>query len=307
MSKRIIVTGGSGKAGRNIIAHLLAQGYEVLNLDLAPLTGPLAEKVHTLHVDLSNTGQVYSALTSHFHLSEPFREPLNQLPDAVIHLAAHARNMIVPDSETFRGNALATYNVIEAACRLGIKKIITASTICVYGVGFAEGDVDFPAFPVDEDLDVNPMDTYAISKMCGERVARGFVRRFGVDIYVLRIGRLVEPQEYAEAMFDSYVKEPHLWKVHGWSYTDARDLGQMCERAILTNGLGFQVFNATNDEITNFAASTSEFLKEQCPNVPFTRDIEGREAPISNRKIKALLGFRQEHPWQKYYPNAQQE
>ncbi|KAL4894383.1 hypothetical protein BDV59DRAFT_207050 [Aspergillus ambiguus] len=306
MSKRIIVTGGSGKAGKHIITHLISQGHEVLNLDLVPLAGPLADKVHTLHVDLTNTGQVYSALTSHFHLSEPFREPLTQVADAIIHLAAHARNMIVADNETFRGNALSTYNVIEAACRLGIKKIITASTICVYGVGFAEGDVDFPAFPVDEELDVNPMDTYAISKMCGERISRGFVRRFGVNIYVLRIGRLVEAHEYAEAMFDSYVKEPHLWKVHGWSYADARDLAQMCERAVFTDGLGFQVFNATNDEITNFSTSTMDFLKEQCPNVPFTRDLEAREAPISNRKTKALLGFRQQHSWQKYYPKAQE-
>jgi nucleoside-diphosphate-sugar epimerase len=79
--------------------------------------------------------------------------------------------MIVPDSETLRTNAVSTYSVVEAACRLKIKKIILASSITVYGVSFAQGNVDFPSFPVDEDVDSNPMDTYAISKICGERIA----------------------------------------------------------------------------------------------------------------------------------------
>lgn len=130
--------------------------------------------------------------------------------------------MIVPDNETFRGNALSTYNVIEAACRLGTKKIVTASSVTVYDVSYAEGDVDYPSFPVHEDVDTNPMDTYAISKVCGERIARGFARRFGTDIYVLNIGPVIAPHEYKVAVFDSYIKTPEKWAAHGWGYTDAR-------------------------------------------------------------------------------------
>lgn len=240
-------------------------------------------------------------MTTHFKLTEPFREPLNLTPDAVIHLAGYARNMIVPDNETFRGNALSTYNVIEAASRLKIKKIVTASSLTVYGVSFAEGDVEYPSFPVDEEVDANPMDTYAISKVCGERVARGFARRFGCDIYVLRIGAVIAPHEYKGETFESYVETPDKWAVHGWAYTDARDLGQMCDLAVRKDGLGFQIFNAVNDEITNYATSTGEFLRRVCPGVPFTREIEGREAPVSNRKIREMLGFCQKHPWQMYY------
>lgn len=301
MAKRIIVTGGSGKAGQHIIPYLLDQGHSILNLDLHPLPPSLANRVHTIRVDLTDSGQVYSAFTSHFRLTEPFREPLGLVPDAVIHLAGYARNMIVPDSETFRGNALSTYNVIEAACRLNIRKIVMASSVSVYGVSFAEGDVEFPSFPVHEDVDVDPMDTYAISKVCGERVARGFARRFGIDIYALRIGPLVAPDEYAGATFESYVRDPEQWGVHGWGYTDARDLGQMCDLAVRKDGLGFQVFNAVNDEITNYTASTTEFLARVCPNVPITRALGPRETPVTNKKIKELLGFRQNHPWQMYY------
>ncbi|KAJ5236088.1 hypothetical protein N7489_006179 [Penicillium chrysogenum] len=281
MGKRIVITGGSGKAGQHIIRYLLQQGHDLLNLDLVPLPAELEERVHTLRVDLTNTGQVYSALGSHFHLSEPFREPLGLVPDAVIHMAGYSRNMIVPDEETFRSNT-------------------SAISITVYGVSYAEGDVDYPSFPVDETVDANPMDTYAISKVCGESIARGFARRYGRDIYILRIGRIVAPEEYKQSMFRSYVENPEKWAPHGWAYIDARDLGQMCDRAVQKDGLGFQIFNAVNDGITNYE-NTAEFLARVCPGVPVTRELGAREAPICNRKIKELLGFREEHHWMKYY------
>ncbi|KAK0111154.1 hypothetical protein ONS95_001531 [Cadophora gregata] len=302
--KRIIVTGGSGKAGQYIIPHLLSRGHEILNLDLTVPSQPIPD-VHTIKTDLTSSGQVFNALTSPFKLTQPF--PIHshpfQPPDAVIHLAGHARNMLVPDNETFRVNTVGTYNVIEAACKLGIPKIIIASSVCVYGVTFGEGDVDFTSFPIDEEIDVNPTDTYSISKLCGERIARGFARRFGTDIYALRIGALITPEEYKTDVFNAYIEKPEEWKVHGWSYTDARDLGEMCERCVRVDGLEWQVFNATNDEITNFVSrdgSTEGFLKRMCPETPFTRNIGRREAPMSNRKMKEMLGFEEQHNWRKY-------
>ncbi|KAF5584445.1 UDP-glucose 4-epimerase [Fusarium pseudocircinatum] len=289
MSKRIIVTGGSGKAGRYIIKYLLAQGHPILNLDLLPLPAELSQNVHTLRCDLTDGGQVYSALSSHFRLTEPFRERNNDPPDAVLHLAGIARNMLVPDIETFRINTLGTYNTIEASCRLGVKKIILASSVCVNGVTYAEGDIDFEAFPVDESHGTNPMDVYSLSKICAERTARSFATRFGVDIYALRIGAIVAPEEYNK-VFHSYINHVEKWKVHGWSYVDARDLGKMCSLALNRVGLGHQVFNATNDEITN-ERNTTELLKEKCPNTPFSRVLGIQEAPMSNVKIKELLGF----------------
>lgn len=70
-----------------------------------------------------------------------------------------------------------------------------------------------------------------------------------------------------------------------------------------TNGLGYQVFNAVNDGISN-ECDTMEFLHEQCPNVPITRTMHHDEAPISNEKIRALLGFREEFKWQMFVDSA---
>ncbi|KAJ5699008.1 hypothetical protein N7462_001013 [Penicillium macrosclerotiorum] len=294
---RIVVTGGSGKAGQSIIAELLDAGHTILNLDLMPMGH---SSVYTLKTDLADSGQVFNALSGQWTLTEPFPEGLPPRPDAVIHMAGYARNMLVPDNETFRANTQGTYNIIDAACKLGIRKIIIASSVTVYGVSFAQGDASYTSFPIEEDQDVNPTDTYAIAKLCNERVARGFATRYGADIYILRIGHVIGPEEYNEDIFYSYVHEPELWKVHGWSYTDARDLGGMCEAGLQKSGLGFQVFNATNDTITN-PNPTEQFLRAQFPGIPITRALEEFEAPLSNAKIKRLLGFREKHPWRKHF------
>ncbi|KAJ5110070.1 Nascent polypeptide-associated complex subunit beta [Penicillium argentinense] len=290
-------------AGQYVISELLSAGHQILNLDLMPMSHP---DVHTLKTDLADSGQVFNALSGQWQLHEPFPEGLPPRPDAVIHLAGYARNMLVPDNETFRANTQGTYNIVEAACKLGIRKVILASSVTVYGVSFAQGDADYPYFPIDEDQDVNPTDTYAIAKLCNERVARGFAARFGIDIYILRIGRVIEPEEYNDDIFYSYVHEPALWKVHGWSYIDVRDLGRMCDAALRTDGLGFQVFNATNDAMTNFKR-TEEFLKEHYPNTPIVRALEEFEVPLSNAKIKRLLGFQEKHPWKKYFTLAEKK
>jgi nucleoside-diphosphate-sugar epimerase len=302
MSQRIIVTGGSGKVGRYVVEVLLRQGYQVLNLDLKPFPVDTSiEPPHTTIVDLSDGAQVYSALLSHFRLSEPFVPvvPLNTAPDAIVHLAGYARNMIVSDTELFRQNTQAAYNVVEASCRLGIKKIILASTVCVYGVTYADGDVSYPSFPIDENIDCNPMDVYSLSKLVAERTGRTFARRFDVDVYALRIGAVIAPDEYEQA-FTRYDSSPQAAKSHGWSYTDARDLGHMCHCCIERNGLGFEIFNATNDESVN-RRNIMDLLREVCPETPFTRDLDDHEAPMTNRKARKLLGFRAQHKWQSYY------
>lgn len=272
--------------------------HQVLNLDLVDFPDPNAG-VFTLKTDLTQSGQVFNALTTHYNFAGYETGKPEGPPDVVIHFAAYARNMLVPDNECFSANVTATYNVIEAASKLGVKKIIIASSETTYGVCFSEGDTDYHSFPLEEDYDVDPMDSYALSKICGEKTARGFARRFGNDIYVLRVGNVVEPHEY-ERDFPTHVNEPMTRKRNAWSYIDARDLGQMCDLAIQKSGLGFQIFNATNSFITT-KVPTKQFLQEVAPNTPITREMDEWEAPLSNKKIKDVLGFKDEHDWRQYY------
>lgn len=279
-----------------MIPELVKRGYEVLNLDLVPLNYP---GVFDLKVDLTDSGQVFNALTSHFGFAGYDTPGPPQPPDAVIHFAAFSRVLLVPDNECFKGNVMSTYNVIEAACKLGVKKIVIASSETTYGVCFSEGDTDYHSFPLEEDYDNDPMDSYALSKLVGERTARVFSRRYGgADIYALRIGNVIVPQDY-ETVFSTFVNKPETRKRNAWSYIDARDLGQICALCVEKDGLGFQVFNATNDTITT-KMPTEEFLKQTCPNVPITRKMGEWEGPLSNRKIREVLGFKEDHDWRKY-------
>ncbi|BDA83323.1 UDP-glucose 4-epimerase [Aureimonas sp. SA4125] len=294
MSKRIVFTGGTGKAGRHVVPYLVDKGHEVLNVDLVPLDHP---GVNTLIADVADSGQVFNALSSHFGL-DGFETGQGPAPiDAVVHFAAVPRVLIRPDNETFRINTVSTYNVIEAAVKLGIRKIIIASSETTYGVCFAEGDKDYHSFPLEEDYDIDPMDSYGLSKVVNEKTARAFAMRSGADIYALRIGNVIEPHEYD--MFPAFLDDPMSRKRNAWSYIDARDLGQIVDLCLGKDGLGFQVFNAVNDTITA-DLPTAEFLAKYCPDIALTRELGPREAPLSNRKIREVLGFEDVHDWRKY-------
>lgn len=291
---RILFTGGSGKAGRHAVRYLTEQGHRVLNIDLVPLD---QDGVDNLLVDITDSGQVFNALSSYANFDE--LEPGTGVPsfDAVVHFAAIPRILIKPDNETFRVNTLGTYNVLEAAVKLGIKKIVIASSETTYGICFADGRADPDSLPVDEEYDVNPMDSYALSKVLNEQTARAFQRRSGADIYALRISNVIEPDEYE--LFPGFLENLGQRRRNFFGYIDARDLGQIVDRCLKTDGLGFQVFNAGND--TNVAnVPTYELINEFFPGVPVTRELDTDEALYSNRKIKEVLGFVEEHNWRQY-------
>ena len=222
MAKRIVFTGGSGKAGKHVVPWLMAKGHDILNLDLKPLDCP---GVNTLYTDVTDSGQVFNALSCHFGFEGYDTGKGPAKVDAVVHFAAIPRILLQPDNVTFTANVASTYNVVEAAMKLGIRKVIIASSETTYGVCFAEGDKDYHHFPLEEDYDVDPMDSYGLSKVVNEKTARAFAMRYGADIYALRIGNVIEPHEYDR--FPAFMADPPSRKRNAWSYIDARDLAQI--------------------------------------------------------------------------------
>lgn len=288
---KILFTGGTGKAGRHVLPWLFDQGHQILNFDLLPFEHP---GIRTLLGDITDGAQVFNAMTSHFDFDGLKGGAAAGPVDAVVHFAAIPRIMVCPDNETYRINVMGTYNIIEAAMKLGICKVVIASSETTYGVCFAEGDKDFHSFPLDEAYDVDPMDSYGLSKVVNEKTARAFAMRFKADIYALRIGNVIEPHEYDR--FPGFVANPETRKRNAWSYIDARDLGQIVHLCLQKDGLGYQVFNAVNDTITA-DMPTAEFLARWAPKTPVTRPMVGDEAPLSNRKAREVLGFKEQHNW----------
>ncbi|PUB18751.1 NAD-dependent epimerase/dehydratase family protein [Yoonia sediminilitoris] len=288
---RIFFTGGSGKAGKWAIRHLQAQGHVVVNIDKQPSGLDCSE----LLVDLCDAGQVIGAMSQYADFHE--LEPGTGVPkyDAVVHFAAVPRVMIGTDGECFRQNTLSTYNVVEAAVKLGVPKIIFASSETTYGVCFADGEVKPDYVPVDEEHPTVPHDSYAMSKVCNEATGRSFQARSGADIYGLRINNVIEPHEYAEN-FPAFMKDPGLRRRNIFAYIDARDLGHMVDCCLKTDGLGYEVFNVSNDDMS-VGITSDAVIAQFYPDVPVKRDMRPDETFYANDKAKRMVGFAPQHSW----------
>ena len=289
---RILFTGGSGKAGRHVVAHLAGLGHRVLNLDRVPLGHP---GVQDRIADITDAGQVYDAMSGWAGFDE--LEPGTGVPrfDAVVHFAAVPRIMLVPDGECFRVNAVGTYNVIDAALRFGVRKVVFASSETTYGICFADGERRPEYLPVDEDHPTLPEDSYAMSKVANEVTARSFQRRSGADVYGLRINNVIEPHEYA-ALVPGWRADPGSRRRNVFAYIDARDLARMVERCLAVDGLGYEVFNVANDD-RSVDLATDALLARFYPGVPVRGEIGPNGTLYANAKARAMLGFRPGHSW----------
>src|SRR4051812_18088136 len=128
--KKIVVTGGSGKAGRAVVRDLVEHGYDVLNVDIAP---PAERSTPFLKIDLTDFGQTVEALKG---------------ADAVVHLAAIPAPGLMSDETTFSINVSSTYNIFSAATMLKLQRVVWASSETTLGLPF---DDPVPHYaPIDE-------------------------------------------------------------------------------------------------------------------------------------------------------------
>lgn len=289
---RVFFTGGAGKAGRHAVAYLLERGHRVLNVDLLPLD---ISGVDNRIADITDAGQIFDVMASYAGFDE--LEPGTGVPkfDAVVHFAAIPRLLLKSDNECFRVNTLGTYNVIDAAVKFGVGKIVFASSETTYGICFAEGERKPDYLPIDEEHPTLPEDSYAMSKVVNEATARSFQSRSGFDIYGLRINNVIEPHEYKEN-FPKYLGNPVLRRRNIFSYIDARDLGHMVDRCLAVDGLGYQVFNVSNDN-HSVGLTTSELIAQFYQGVPLRKEMAQDQTFYANAKAKELLGFQPKHDW----------
>ncbi|NIZ09614.1 NAD(P)-dependent oxidoreductase [Pseudooceanicola sp. HF7] len=292
---RIMFTGGSGKAGRHAIAHLIEQGHRVLNVDRVPLDMP---GVETRIADITDAGQVFDIMASYAGLDE--LEAGTGVPkfDAVVHFAAIPRILVTSDNECYRVNVLGTYNILDAAVKFGVPKVIFASSETTYGVCFADGERKPEYVPVDEDHPTVPEDSYAMSKVVNEVTARSFQQRSGIDIYGLRINNVIEPHEYARD-FPQYIADPSLRRRNIFAYIDARDLGHMVDCCLKTDGLGYEVFNVSNDD-SSVDMPTDEIISTFYEGVPVRAEMGPQDTFYANGKAKQMVGFTPKHGWRRY-------
>lgn len=280
----IVVTGGSGKAGRACIQDLLAHQYEVASVDLARPSDP---NLVFSRADLTDFGQTVAALSG---IDERVRNVT-----AVVHLAAIPAPGLATNAVTFATNTISTYNVFEAARQLGIKNVVWASSETVLGLPF---DTPPPYVPIDEEYPGRPESAYSLSKLVGEEMAKQFCRWDPeLKIIGLRFSNIMEPEDYAR--FAGFQDDARKRKWNFWGYIDARDAAQAIRLALEAKIKGAEVFIIANADSV-MRRDNQGLLKEVFPNVPHKRSFGPNETLLAIDKAQAVLGYKPSHSWRDY-------
>jgi nucleoside-diphosphate-sugar epimerase len=276
----VVVTGGSGKLGSACVRDLIEHGYDVTNVDIVPSRDGLCPHVRADLTDFGQTLEVLAGVDEH------------PAAAAVIHLAAIPAPGLTPNAEVFRLNTLSTYNVFEAARRLGIKNVVWASSETVLGLPF---DTPPSYIPVDEQSPPRPETAYSLSKLLGERMAEQFCRWDPeLKILGLRFSNVMEPEDYRP--FPGFDADPMVRKWNLWAYIDARDGAQAIRKALEADRTGADVFVIANAD-TVMRRPNAELVGEVFPDVPLAADVGPNETLLSIEKARQVLGYEPRHSW----------
>lgn len=281
MSKKIVVTGGCGGAGSYVVRELGEHEYEVLVLDIVPPTEP---GLNFKLIDLTDYRLVQEALSGH---------------DAVVHFASNPE----PDfdfetgADRFRNNTLCTYNVFNAACAVGMEKVVWASSETVLGFPFESNKPGL--VPVEDHHELQPQNSYAMSKVACELLAGHMNRLHGVNFIGLRLSNVLYTSTKARDNYQkipSYWKDPFSRKFNLWAYIDARD-SALCARLALESDLqGSENFIVAAAD-TIMRQPNAELMAAVFPDVPIAPGTGDLDSLISSAKAARLLGWKPNWSW----------
>lgn len=227
---RVLVTGGSGRAGVHVVAALAEDGHVVANVDrrpppTTPGSLPRSTRGAFLRTELTDAGDVYDVVAQ-------FQ------PDAVCHLAANPAPHGDPRQGVFANNVLSAYHVMQAAGDLGVRRVVYASSEMATGLltpGVAPAHI-----PFDESERRPSPNAYALSKYLTEEIAESMSVRYPAMAFVgLRLSNVIPPDRYD--MLEPRRQEPELGAVNFWSYVDARDVAGAVVASVNGDTTGHEV------------------------------------------------------------------
>jgi UDP-glucose 4-epimerase len=179
-NKKILVTGGAGFIGSNLVPNLLEKGYAVVVLD--NLTSGKLENLNT-HTDHKN----FSFIKGDIRDPAALREVMSGVY-AVAHLAAliDVAASVKDPALTHEVNVTGTFNVLQEAAKSGVKRLVFASSTAVYG--------DVTSLPVKESEVLHPLSPYAASKAACEAYCNAFTASYGLNAVALRFFNVYGPK-----------------------------------------------------------------------------------------------------------------
>ena len=283
---KVVVTGGSGKLGRWVVGELIAaasgaEPHDVTVFDRAPC--PVGEGVRYLAGDIVDLGHVVGALAG---------------ADAVIHLAGIPTHSVAPNEDTFRINAMGTFNVHEAAWRLDIGRVVTMSSEAV--LGWAPGamvrEVAPEYLPIDEDHALGAQDAYGLSKIACEAIARSYAAKCDMTAIVLRPPWIASPDEMLEVHRNGGRPVTEFGPCH---YIDARDLAVACRCAIERQLSGYHVMFVGAGESTVDEPLASLYPRLMPAIGDKARALTGTRAWVSIERARQVLDWSPRRSWRR--------
>lgn len=186
---KFLVTGGAGFIGSNIVEGLLKKGFQVRVIDNFS-TGKkenLKEFINDIEIvdaDIRYYRNVYKAMDG---------------MDIVLHQAAlpSVPRSISDPMASNESNITGTLNVLEAAKEMKVKKVVVASSSSVYG--------DNPVLPKREDMIINPLSPYAVTKLATEQYAMAYHRVYGLPTIALRYFNVFGPKQDPTSQYSAVI------------------------------------------------------------------------------------------------------
>jgi UDP-glucose 4-epimerase len=290
---QVVVTGAGGRLGQVVVRAARAEGMDVLAVDRKFQTGPEAlaamgglgaaggGALRHLVADLQDLGQVYGALAD---------------ADAVVHLAAVPSPGGWPAEEVFGNNTMAQFHVFEAAARLGVRRIVSASSFSAYGFPFQRQPIVPDYLPLDEDHPLIPQDPYGLSKVVGEQIAASYVRRGAGQAVSLRLSRVLT-QDMMAGLVVQAREQPKQFVRELWSYIHVQDAARACLAGLTADIDGHVIVHASAAD-TLSATPTDELVQQWLPQVPIREHGPAERWPmLTVERAERLLGFTPELSW----------
>ena len=216
-----------------------------------------------------------------------------------MHCAAIPEPSGNPPQVVFRTNLMATFNVLEAAVRFGVKRFVNISSETVPGFFFPEREFLPDYAPVDELHPVHPQDPYALSKHFGEQLMNAAVERSDIRCISLRPSWVQNEDNY-EQNLGPQVRDAGVLSPNLWSYIDVYDLADAIVLAAESELPGHEVFYiASPDNVggRNFGDILHQYYGDKIELRTTSRpDASG----ISSEKAQRMLGWTPKRSWRDY-------
>ena len=275
---KVLVTGAAGTLGREVLAHLRATGRTTRADDRVPIDPALADEV------------------SSGDLLDP--EHVRALVDGVsgvVHVAAIPAPGLGTEQEIFTNNVMSAYQVLVAAGRTGVPRIVYISSLSALGFAFAEHEVSPERIPVTEEHPVVAEDVYGLSKHLGEGIASSVALRTGSTVVSLRFPFLGHGTRLRRHL-DRIHADPGIERGGMWGWLDTRDAARAVEAALTRPLTNHQLINVVAPDTTSLVP-TAELLRRYHPNSVLTEPVTGFDTVFSTVRSRELLDFTPIHSW----------